>query len=180
MIYSYSKINEKHWFLKFIFGIKFYMFRTVSQSIIRSITLNTAIGMCHTGFADSLLAGSGWNWFHYSSSGSILIPLASWQQNVYDTYLLLCTVLDSWWWTKILSETYSFIPKINFEKLMHLVGFIIRMRFEVYTGVMIRFVFFSIMTLRQFAWFCQRVRKILCLELYCISKTAVTCRPNLT
>jgi len=28
-------------FLKFIFGIEFYMFRTVSLSIIRSLALNT-------------------------------------------------------------------------------------------------------------------------------------------
>jgi len=41
----------------------------------------TAIGICHTGYADRLLAGSGC---------SILIPLASSQHNLYDIYLLLC------------------------------------------------------------------------------------------
>jgi len=46
-----------------------------------SSTVHTAIGICHTGFADYLLAGSGWN---------ILIPLASSQHNLYDIYLLLC------------------------------------------------------------------------------------------
>ena len=30
-----------HWFLKFIFGIKLYMFRTVPLSIIRSFSLYT-------------------------------------------------------------------------------------------------------------------------------------------
>jgi len=30
-----------HLFLKFIFGIEFYMFRTVSLSIVRSLTLYT-------------------------------------------------------------------------------------------------------------------------------------------
>jgi hypothetical protein len=34
------------------------MFRTVSRSIIRSLAQHTAIGICHTGSADCLLAGS--------------------------------------------------------------------------------------------------------------------------
>jgi hypothetical protein len=38
-----------------------------------SSTVYTAIGIRHTGFADCLLAGSGWNWV----SSSIRIPLAS-------------------------------------------------------------------------------------------------------
>jgi hypothetical protein len=41
MIYSYIKTNEMHLFLKFIFGIEFYMFRTVSLSIIRSFSVYT-------------------------------------------------------------------------------------------------------------------------------------------
>ena len=37
-----------------------------------SITVHTAIGICHTGYADCLLAGSGWNlrisrWFYYKN-----------------------------------------------------------------------------------------------------------------
>ena len=56
-----------HRFLKFIFGIELYMFRTVSLSIIRSLALYTAI---HTGYADCLLASS--------------------QHNLYDIYLPLC------------------------------------------------------------------------------------------
>ena len=35
------KTNEMHQFLKFIFGIELYMFRTVSLSIIRSLALYT-------------------------------------------------------------------------------------------------------------------------------------------
>ena len=62
-------------FLKFIFGIELYMFRTVSLYIIRSLALYTQ--QC----ADCLLAGSGC---------SILIPLASSQHNLYDINLLLC------------------------------------------------------------------------------------------
>ena len=45
-----------------------------------SSTVYTAIGICHTGYADCLLAGSG----------SSLIPLADSQHNLYDIYLLLC------------------------------------------------------------------------------------------
>jgi len=36
------------------------MFQTGFLSIIRSLTLYTK--HCHTGFADCLLGGSGWNW----------------------------------------------------------------------------------------------------------------------
>jgi hypothetical protein len=43
--------------------------------------------------------------------------LASSQHNLYD--IAVCTVLDSWWWTENLSEN-------KFEKLVYLVGFIIR------------------------------------------------------
>ena len=91
------------------FGIEFYMFRTGFLSIIRSLVLYTAIGMCHIGYADCLLAGSvhhqesstvyttigichtGYADCLLAGSGcSIMIPLASNQQNLYDIYLLLC------------------------------------------------------------------------------------------
>jgi hypothetical protein len=39
--YSYNKTNEMHEFLKFIFGLELYMFRTVSLSIISSLVLYT-------------------------------------------------------------------------------------------------------------------------------------------
>ena len=38
---SYDKANQMHWILKFIFGIKIYMFRTVPVSIIRNFSLYT-------------------------------------------------------------------------------------------------------------------------------------------
>jgi len=41
ILFSYNKTNEIHWFLKFIFGIELYMFRTVSLSIIKSLALYT-------------------------------------------------------------------------------------------------------------------------------------------
>jgi hypothetical protein len=39
--YSCNKSNEMHQFLKFIFGIEFYMFPTGLLSIIRSLVLYT-------------------------------------------------------------------------------------------------------------------------------------------
>jgi len=55
---------------------RFYFHRQESS------TVYTAIDICHTGFADRLLAGSGC---------SILIPLASSQK----IPVAVCTVLDS-------------------------------------------------------------------------------------
>ena len=52
-----------HQFLKFIFGIKLYMFRTVSLSIIRSLALYTQQWCMSNRFADSLQEGSERNWF---------------------------------------------------------------------------------------------------------------------
>jgi len=41
VIHSYNKTNKMHQFLKFILGIKLYMFRTGILSIIRSLVLYT-------------------------------------------------------------------------------------------------------------------------------------------
>jgi len=84
VINYYNKINQIHKFLKFIFGIKLYMFRTVPLSIIRSFfTAYTAtvyvIQVC-------------WQ-------------LASCQQTCMTYTIALCTVKNSWWWTEELSET---------------------------------------------------------------------------
>jgi len=91
-----------HLFLKFIFGIKFCMFRTVPLSTIRSFSLYTAmvyvIQLC----------------WHLST-------------NLYDIYH--CCVHSE----KLLYDGQrncpthvEFYPKNKFEKLVHLVGFIIR------------------------------------------------------
>jgi len=81
-------------------------------------TLHKAVDICHTGYADCLLAGSGC---------SILIPLASSQLNLYDIYLLLCirylTPDDG---QETCPKHVEFYSKNKFEKLMHLFGFIIR------------------------------------------------------
>jgi hypothetical protein len=57
---------------------------------------------------------------------SILILLASCQQT-YMTYIIAVnTVKNSWWWTEELSEICRVSFQNKFEKLVHLVGFIIR------------------------------------------------------
>ena len=61
-----------HWFLKFNFEIKLYMFRTVPLSNIRSFPLYTQQWYKSHRFADYLSAGSG--------RSSFLILLASCQQ----------------------------------------------------------------------------------------------------
>jgi len=86
-----------HSFLKFIFGIKLYMFQTVPLSIIRSLSLYIQQWCMSYLFADSLRAGSGQN--------SILIPLASCQQTCMTYTIAVCTVENSWQWTEELSET---------------------------------------------------------------------------
>ena len=50
-----------HYFLKFIFGMEFYIFQTVPLSIIRSFLLYTQQWYISYKFVDSLRAGSGWN-----------------------------------------------------------------------------------------------------------------------
>ena len=64
-----------HQFLKFIFGIELYMFRTVPLSIIRSLELYTQQYNRLSGYVDCLLASS--------------------QHNLYDISIAVCTVLDS-------------------------------------------------------------------------------------
>ena len=76
-----------------------------------SSTVHTAVGICHTSFADCLLAGSGCSFN---------------QQNLY-MYLLLCVQC----WTpdngqRDCPKLVEFHSKNKFEKLLHLVGFVIR------------------------------------------------------
>ena len=72
-------------FLKFIFGIKLYMFRTVPVSIIGSFSLYTQQWYMSYRFVDSLRASC---------------------QQTYMTYTIaVCTVKNSWWWTEELSDT---------------------------------------------------------------------------
>jgi hypothetical protein len=65
-------------------------------------------------------AGSGWN------CRSILILLENCLQICMTYTIAECTVNNSWWWTEELSEIYRVSVQNKFEKLVHLVGFIIR------------------------------------------------------
>jgi len=89
---------------------KLYMFRTVPLSIIRIFSLHTQQWYMSCRFAGSLRAGSGWNQLRPD--------------------LAVCTVKISWWRTKELSETCRVWFQNKFEKLVHLVGFIIRIRHD--------------------------------------------------
>jgi len=55
----YDKTNQMHEFLKYILGMKLYMFRTVPLSIIRSFSQYTRQWYKSYSFADSFRAGSG-------------------------------------------------------------------------------------------------------------------------
>jgi len=96
-------------FSNLFFGIELYMFRTGFPYIIRSLVLYTQQWV----YVIFMLAGSG----------SILIPLASSQQNLYVIYLLLCiqyyTPDDG---HKTCSKHVEFCSKNKFEKLLRLVG----------------------------------------------------------
>jgi hypothetical protein len=82
VIYSYNKNQLDTLFFSSLF---WYRALHVSDRFTvhhqESSTVYTAIGVCHTGYADCLLVGSGWN---------LLIPLADSQHNVYDKHLLPC------------------------------------------------------------------------------------------
>ena len=103
--------------------MKLCMFRTVPLSIIRSFSQYAQQWYMSYRFADSLLAGSGWNF------SSILILLANCKQTC-----MTCTIAACTWRTlddgqRNCPKHVEFHSKIkNFEKLVHLVGSIIRNR----------------------------------------------------
>ena len=83
--------------------MKFYMFRTVPLSIIRSFSQCTQQWYTSYQFGDSLQAGSGC---------SILILFASCQQTSMTYIIVVCTVKNSWWWREELSQTC----RVSFQK----------------------------------------------------------------
>jgi len=95
---------------KFILGMKLYMFQTVPLSIIRSFSLYTQQWYMSYRFADILWAGSGWN----------TVPSCS-----YTT--AMCKAENSDDGRRNCMKHIEFhSKKLNFEKLVHLVGFITR------------------------------------------------------
>ena len=83
-----------HQFLKYIFGIKLYMFRRVPLSIIRSFSLYTQQWYTSYRFPDSLRKGSGWILIRTNCS-SVLILLASCQQTCMTYTIAVSTVKNS-------------------------------------------------------------------------------------
>jgi hypothetical protein len=82
------------------------MFQTVPLSIIRIFSLYTQQWYMSYRFVDSLLA--------------------SCRQTCMTCTIAVCTVKISRWWTEELSETCRVSFQNKFEKLVHLVGFIVR------------------------------------------------------
>ena len=80
MIYSYNKKRDAL-ISQIFFNRTLHFWDRFSVHHQESSTVYTQIGICHAGYADCLLAGSGWN---------ILIPLASSRHNLHGIYLLLC------------------------------------------------------------------------------------------
>jgi len=98
-----------HQFLKFILGMKLYMFRTVPLSIIRSFSLYT-----HQWCMSYRRAGSEWYILILLSKSVWHIPLLCVQWKTPDDGQMNCP------------KHVEFNSKNKFEKLVHLVGFIIR------------------------------------------------------
>ena len=100
--------------------MKLYMFRSVPLSIIRSFSLYTQQWYVSYKFADSLRAGSGWN----------CVPSWSCSQVVCKTVWHISLLCVQWKTPddgqRNCSKHVEFHFKNKFEKLVHLVGFIIR------------------------------------------------------
>ena len=99
--------------------MKFYLFRTVSLSIIRSFSLYTQQWCMSCRFADSLQAGSGCNWVPSWSCSQVFskpvwhIPLLCVQWKTPDNGQRDCP------------KYVEFHSKNKFEKSVELVGFIV-------------------------------------------------------
>jgi len=51
------------------------------------------------------------------------------RQMLLSVYIAVCTVKNSWWWTEEMSETCRVLFQNKCEKLVHLVGFIVKVYF---------------------------------------------------
>jgi hypothetical protein len=126
-----------HYFIKSILEWKptcFGQFLCTSSGVFHSTHGNS---LCHTGLLTACRMElqfhpaivyviqvcwqlAGWN------CSSILILLASCQQTCMMYTIAVCKVKNSWWCTEELSETCRISFQNRFEKLVHLVGFILR------------------------------------------------------
>ena len=119
VINSYNKTNKMQWFLKFIFGMKLYMFQTVALSIIRSFSLYTQQRYMLYKFADSLEQDQ-------DRTSSVLILSQAVSKPVWYTPLLCVQWNTPDDGRRNCPKHVEFYSKDKFEKLAHPVGFIIR------------------------------------------------------
>ena len=76
-------------------------------------------GICYTGLLTACEQDQDGTAFHPDLARSC-------QQTCITYTIAVCTVENSWWWTEELSDTCRVSFQNKFEKLVHLVGFIIR------------------------------------------------------
>ena len=111
--HSSNKTNKMHQFLKFVFGIKLYLFRTAPLSITRNFSLYTQKWYMSYRFSDSLRAVPLWSCSQAVSKPLWHIPLLCVQWKTPDNGQRNC------------QKHVEFYFKNKFEKLVHLAGFII-------------------------------------------------------
>jgi len=139
-------------YIKFIFGIKLYMFRTVPCQSSGVFHCTHSNGICHTGLLTACEQdqdGTSWSCCpkhveFYSKNkfdillhlvGSVLILLASCQQTCMTYTIAVCTMKNSWWWTRNCPKHVEFYSKNKFDILVHLVGFILRTNRTINLGI---------------------------------------------
>ena len=84
-----------------------------------------------TNFSVKLAESSGGPKWHITLKIELdisLLLLASCQQKCMTYTISVCTVKNSWYWTKELSETCKISFQNKFEKLVHLVDFTVRIK----------------------------------------------------
>jgi hypothetical protein len=103
------------------------MFRTVPLSIIRSFYCTHSNDVCHTRLLTAVEQDQDVP--SWSCLQTVSKPVCC-QQTCMTYTIAVCTVKNSWWWTEELSETCRDSFQDKFEKLVYLVGFVIRICHE--------------------------------------------------
>jgi hypothetical protein len=96
--------------------------RKLSSSRIRILLFESCLQTCMTYTIAECTMNNSWWW----SSRILILLLESCLQTCMTYTIAECTVNNSWWWTEKLSETCRVSCQNKFEKLVHLVGFVIR------------------------------------------------------
>jgi len=113
-----------HWFLKFICGINSTCFGQFLCPLSGVFHCTHSNGLCHTGLLTA--------WGQDQEGTSVPILFASCQQNCMTDAIAVCTVKrtpdDG---QRNCQKIVDFNSKNKFEKLVNLVGFIIRMKFDI-------------------------------------------------